>query len=428
LNTKSSRSVNFGKIINMFWVVVGVACLGIFFWIRRQDEQTGAATHRLQQNLAETQLNLEKAEHRNQQLISLLNALHEHRVSSTGRVSWLELADFTVQTASPLVGAETVVVLRWNAETSDYRGIASRGLSPQQMADLRVRTGEGILGRAAQTGKVLSVLEPTLVTGAAPEESFLTAPYFAFPLWVHSQVNGLLVFSKPAQGRFSTDQVRVASLMARQVELTMENLDLYENRQRVYGELVGTLWLALSTLDAENAPHAEHTRSLVRAMARELKLPHLLSEQIEYGALLHDLGRMGVSQTLLKKTTDLTDAEFAEVKKHPLIGYQILRGVDFLSGVASIVLYHHEWVNGQGYPEGLAGEEIPLGARMVSIADAWDCMTTDQSYRKALSKNNAIAELRQKAGSQFDPKLVDVFVRVVDQVERAGEHTWALST
>ena len=89
------------------------------------------------------------------------------------------------------------------------------------------------------------------------------------------------------------------------------------------------------------------------------------------------------------------------------------------------VLYHHEWINGQGYPEGLAGEEIPLGARMVGIADAWDAMITDQTYRKALAKNNAVAELRQRAGSQFDPKLVDVFLKIVDQLERAPK--WDLA-
>ena len=128
-------------------------------------------------------------------------------------------------------------------------------------------------------------------------------------------------------------------------------------------------------------------------MAQELHLPKMLTEQIEYGALLHDLGKLGLSEQILCKKSALTDEEYATVKKHPEIGYQILQAVDFLKGAAPIVLYHHEWVNGQGYPEGLAGEEIPLGARMVSIVDAWDTMTSDQPYRPAMSKSNAVAEL-----------------------------------
>ena len=108
------------------------------------------------------------------------------------------------------------------------------------------------------------------------------------------------------------------------------------------------------------------------------------------------------------------------MKTHPNIGHRILQPVDFLNQVAAIVLYHQEWYNGAGYPEGLAGEEIPLGARIVQILDAWDAMTSDRSYRKAMPHGAAIAELRRQAGTQFDPKLVDHFLRVIDRLEREG--------
>jgi HD-GYP domain-containing protein (c-di-GMP phosphodiesterase class II) len=150
-------------------------------------------------------------------------------------------------------------------------------------------------------------------------------------------------------------------------------------------------------------------------MAQEMHLPGSLAEQIEFGAMLHDIGKLGIPESILSKSDALSVEEYAIVKRHPAIGYQMLRHVDFLRAVAPIVLYHHEWVNGDGYPEGLAGEEIPLGARMVAIVDAWDAMTTPQPYRKALSRSAAIAELRQQAGAQFDPKLVDIFLHVVER-------------
>jgi HD-GYP domain-containing protein (c-di-GMP phosphodiesterase class II) len=402
---------------------------GVFFlllyWVRRREQRGASVQQRLELELAETRRHLDKAEHRAHQLVSLLNAIGDHRVTPTGRVSWKELADFTVQTASALVGMETVVLLRQDAEDSLFKSVAARGLSPEQVSVLRVRSGEGVLGRAIQAGKIVSVGEPVGAAGVGPQESFLTAPYLLFPLHVDSELHGLLVFCRPLQKDVQSDQIPVAALVARQLELTMDNLELFEDRRRVYTELVATLSHALSRRDPGSPQHGAQCQLLVRAMARDMHLPAMLTEQIEFGAILHDLGKLGISDTILNKTTDLTDAEYAEVKKHPQIGYEILHGVESMRGIAAMVLYHHEWINGQGYPEGLAGEEIPLGARMIGIVDAWDAMTTDQTYRKALSKSNAVGELRQRAGTQFDPKLIDVFLRVVDQSEHAGDKTWA---
>jgi hypothetical protein len=413
-------------------LVVGVFFL-LLVWVRRRARATTIQAQRLQMELMETQRMLETAQQRTQRLVSLLTELHEYKVSPTGRVSWSDLADFTVQTARHLVRMETVALLHWDPQLSEYRGIAARGLSPQQLADLRIRPGEGVLGRAAQGGSVIVAHGDGATAAALPQEKFLSVPYLILPLWVHSQVNGLMVFCRPQgtrqttggppdekQGRISPDALRLATLMGKQVQLTMENFDLYENRQRVFAEMVGALALAQSASDSGGQNHMDHCRTLVRAMSQEMHLPELLAEQIEFGAMLHDVGKIGVNEALLLKTGPLTAEEYAAVKKHPEIGYHILRGVSFFKGIAPIVLYHHEWVNGQGYPEGLAGEEIPLGARMVGIVDAWDAMTTDQSYQKALSKNNAVAELRQQAGTQFDPKLVDVFLHVLDQMERAS--------
>jgi response regulator RpfG family c-di-GMP phosphodiesterase len=388
----------------------------LLFWARRRDQKAAAHARRMQRELADTQRDLERAQHKSQQLVGLLTELHEHKVSPVGRVAWSELAEFAVQTAAPLVGVETVILLQWDPQASEYRGLASRGLSPQQAADLRVRPGEGVLGNAAQGAKVLVVNEPAI--SQASQESFLSDPYLVLPLWVHSKVNGLFVFCKPQDGRFGAESMRLAALMAKQVQLTMENLDLYETRHRVYTDVVETLSMALGAKDPGSQRHAARCRELVGHMAREMNLPPALTEQMEYGAWLHDIGNLGLSDELLSRKGPLTEQDYTVVKKHPQAGYDILHGIGFFKGIAPIVLYHHEWVNGQGYPEGLAGEEIPLGARMLSIADAWDTMVNDQPYRKALPKNNAIAELRQQAGAQFDPKLVDVFLRVIDQLDR----------
>jgi response regulator RpfG family c-di-GMP phosphodiesterase len=322
------------------------------------------------------------------------------------------LADFAVRTAQPIIGAETVVLLRWDPTLSEFRAAAGRGVPPQAMKTLRARLGEGVLGKAAQAGKA-AVVQETSSDSATALDGFLTAPYLVLPLWTQSRVQALFAFCKPSAGRFGAEETRLATLVAKHLEVAIENLDLYESRQHVYGELISALAHAGGARDPGGQAHAQNSRNLVQAMAREMKLPRMLSEQIEYAALLHDIGKVGVPDAILRKTGPLTGDEYAAVKRHPQIGHDILNHLDFFKGIAPIILYHHEWVNGQGYPEGLAGEEIPLGARMVAIVDAWDSMITEQPYRPALSKNAAIAELRQQAGTQFDPKLVDVFLHVV---------------
>ena len=395
---------------------------GVFFllliWVRWQRYRRNAVEQRLTEELSKTQHDLKQAQQQVQQVVGLLNALHDHKVSPTGLVAWQELFDFTVKTASALVGAETVVLLHWDTSTSVYRGISAHGLSPQSLSQLRIRAGEGVLGRAAQGGKV--VVSPEAATGALLSyESFLTQPYIVLPLWVHAEVRGVLVFSRFNEASSGAEPKRLAVLMAKHLEVIMENLDLSEDRNRTYSVLVSTLVLALEARGSGGRAHADHSAELIRSMAKEMHLPRMLAEQIEYGAVLHDIGKLALPDAILNKAGELSAEEYAAVKTHPEVGYHILQGVDFLKGIAPIVLYHHEWVNGQGYPEGLAGEEIPLGARMVAIVDAWDAMTTDQPYRSAMSKSSAVAELRQQAGTQFDPKLVDVFVHVMDRMERA---------
>ena len=403
----------------------GALALGVFFalwvWVVRRNRIADARTRRLLMELADKQRESEGAEHRVRQILGFLDALHERHVSPSIRAgrrnrqaSWQDLADFIVQSAGPLIGMDAVVLLQWDSRNSEYRGVAGRGISPQHLSELRVRSGEGVLGQAAQNGKLLVAQEASPGLALSSKNSFLSIPYLICPLWVQFQPRGLLVLCRPRHRPISQEAIRLATLMAKHIEMTMENLELYESRQRVYAEVVGTLSQAASAKETVPRGHAEHCRDLVRAMAQEMRLPELLAEQMEFGAMLHDIGKLGISEVLLSRPGPLTPEEYADVKKHPGIGYRLVRDIDFLKAVAPIVLYHHEWFNGQGYPEGLAGEEIPLGARMVALANAWDAMTTDQPYRKALPKNMAIAELRQQAGAQFDPKLVDIFVHVIE--------------
>jgi HD-GYP domain-containing protein (c-di-GMP phosphodiesterase class II) len=152
-------------------------------------------------------------------------------------------------------------------------------------------------------------------------------------------------------------------------------------------------------------------------IANYMKLPEKDIEQLRQACELHDLGKIGIGDSILLKISALTELEWEEVRKHPTIGAQILEPLTFLGGVVDLVRQHHEHYDGTGYPEGRKGADIALGARIIHIADAYEAMRSARSYRKKpLFKDEAVLEIKRNSGTQFDPKIVDVFLRVVDNL------------
>jgi HD-GYP domain-containing protein (c-di-GMP phosphodiesterase class II) len=154
-------------------------------------------------------------------------------------------------------------------------------------------------------------------------------------------------------------------------------------------------------------------------IAQQLNLSEAELQHIEHGALLHDIGKIGVPDHILYKPGPLTPEEWEVMKQHPVIGYKMCMKIEMLRPAAPIVLHHHERWDGRGYPYGLNGAEIPLGARIFAIADTLDAMTSDRPYRKALSFAQAREEIERCAGSQFDPELVRVFLELPEEQLRA---------
>jgi putative nucleotidyltransferase with HDIG domain len=155
--------------------------------------------------------------------------------------------------------------------------------------------------------------------------------------------------------------------------------------------------------------------NLAIAVGREMGLSRTELDRLEKAALLHDVGKIGVPDAILRKPGPLTEDEWAEMRRHPAIGKNIIRDVPFLEDIAEIIYSHHERFDGGGYPRGLKGNEVPLGARIFSVVDAYDAMTSDRPYRKAGSPSAAVREIITHSGSQFDSEVVNVFLRVVEQ-------------
>ncbi|HSP54319.1 MAG TPA: HD domain-containing phosphohydrolase [Dehalococcoidia bacterium] len=193
---------------------------------------------------------------------------------------------------------------------------------------------------------------------------------------------------------------------------------------RLASAVVEVLSSALDVRDRMTHRHAQRVAHMTVNVARELGLTDEESMEIQFAAALHDIGKIGVSDSILRKSAPLDEAEWREMRRHSELGYQILNGIDFLKNAAEIVYAHHERYDGTGYPRGLAREEIPLGSRLFAIVDAFDAMTSKRPYRDASSREAACAEITANAGTQFDPYLVQVFLTVVQRTAAEEHGDW----
>jgi putative nucleotidyltransferase with HDIG domain len=179
-----------------------------------------------------------------------------------------------------------------------------------------------------------------------------------------------------------------------------------------YRSTLKALTSALEARDSETHGHSERVVSFSLRLGREYGLDRSQMKALEFGSLLHDIGKIGVPDAILRKPAKLTEEEWVKMREHPLHGQQILRGIEFLEGAARVVAQHHEKWDGSGYPLGLSREDIDVNARIFAVADAFDAITSDRVYRAGKSYDAAVAELNEWAGRQFDSKVVRAFLRV----------------
>jgi putative nucleotidyltransferase with HDIG domain len=242
----------------------------------------------------------------------------------------------------------------------------------------------------------------------APEKNL------AFPSFHENPLNGLS--QNPKFARVLSAK-KILRNLSRTVELGGQkqtaplSVGLLETRDYLRSDLL--YFIALTDLNEETFGHSQLVAGYALLIARALGMENLKSlANVERGALLHDIGKIGIPEFILKKTTPLTFLEWEIIKEHPLLGFEIIKEFDFLDKPAQVVLYHHERFDGKGYPCGLAGESIPLEARVFSIADTVDAMTSDRPYRKGRSLEEAFREIERCSGGQFDPNLVEVALSI----------------
>jgi response regulator RpfG family c-di-GMP phosphodiesterase len=235
------------------------------------------------------------------------------------------------------------------------------------------------------------------------------------PLVAKGSVIGVLnIIRKSDAGPCGEGTMRSIEITAAQAAIAIENSRLYKNVQCAYMDTVSALANAIETRDPYTRGHTDRVKVLAQAIARQMGWGVEQLFDLWIGCTLHDIGKIGVPDQILRKPGPLTPEEFAQMRRHPEIGATIIQGIPFLKPAVPYVYYHHERFDGKGYPTGLAGDKIPIEGRILAVVDTFDAVTSDRPYRQAGSLGDARHELVTCAGTQFDPTLVNSFLEILD--------------
>ncbi|MEO0136592.1 MAG: HD domain-containing phosphohydrolase [candidate division WOR-3 bacterium] len=243
----------------------------------------------------------------------------------------------------------------------------------------------------------------------------------AIPLISGAKFLGVIDFQSKVRDRFDLMTLDLLDDIAHRIAVFLENAILYEQVERSYSETIRALVLAMEVKDSYTRGHSERVTELAMKLAEHMELTDGRKKLLYWAGLLHDIGKIGISEAILNKPGKLDEFEFSEIKRHPVEGARMLEQIEGLKEVVPIIKHHHENYDGTGYPEGLKGEEIPLEARMLAVCDVYDAMTTIRSYRKPFSPEGALSAIETYSGTRLDPRIVKEFLQMMRKNKKGGE-------
>ena len=294
------------------------------------------------------------------------------------------------------------------------RVVAGAGPLAEEMASflaLEQPVEVGVNGRVARSGRAAMVNDTRLDSDYLSRNP-RTDPgsELSLPIFVAGSIWGVMNLEQEEPGAFAEEDLLLADVVAGQVGAAIHRCQLVDELEGAFLATLGVLADAVELQDAYTADHANEVADLAAAVGRRLAVCGAELDRLRYGALLHDVGKIGVPGEILRKPGPLTAAERERMDEHTAIGARMLERIPFLAPVAPLVRSAHERFDGGGYPDGLAGEQIPRGAMIIATCDAFHAMTSNRSYRQAMALDDAVRELEANAGTQFDPQVVAALV------------------
>lgn len=338
-----------------------------------------------------------------------------------------QILDLIIDYARRLLNAEASSLFLVDEETGDIVLLNTSGSSRTDLGHVRIPAGKGIIGHVIDTGETIVVADakadPRHFTGVDQNSGFRTRSILAVPLRARTIslgsergvtpariIGGLEALNK-LEGTFDAEDERVLEMLATEAATVLEIATLYADANELFLDVVHSLTAAIDAKDPYTEGHSKRVSDYSVAIARELELDADFVHHVRIGAILHDVGKIGVPDHVLKNTSSLSAEEYELIKTHPTIGEKIMGRIRTLRFELPALVEHHERIDGSGYPRGLSGDTISLMGRIVAVADAFDAITSDRPYHTGATVEEAFSRLRRAVGTHFDPNCVEALIR-----------------
>jgi len=346
------------------------------------------------------------------QLGQILNSTLDHK----------EIRRRAMEAATQLMKAEAGSLLLVDEGKRQLYFEVALGNREGDIKRIPLNFGEGIAGWVAQHGKPLIVnspkKDPRFFKGVDERTEFKTRNIICVPVKVKEKIIGVLeAINKQERGGFNRADLSLFTSLADQVAIALDNSRLYQELEEMFFQTTDSLADAIEKRDPYTGGHTQRVTQYSLAIAKYLQLNALEKKWLKITSVLHDIGKVGIEDQILKKPDRLSPDESEMIKRHCNIGVEIIKHIRQLRESIPGVKYHHEQLDGKGYPNGLKGEEIPVLAKIIAVADTFDAMTTDRPYRIAMGREAAVKELEKCSGTQFDEKVVEAFIQAYQKGE-----------
>ncbi|MEW6101030.1 MAG: HD domain-containing phosphohydrolase [Candidatus Omnitrophota bacterium] len=350
-----------------------------------------------------------------QETLSIIERLSK-KISSS--LNLKELAKEIVKTVDDIMNVQICTLLLIKDSGDSLNAIASSGIDEKFAEEINIMLGDEISGAVAKfnEAKIINNFQNESKLYNLKYDKCYVKSLMSVPLFFQNKVLGVLNLSNRKNGLdFSAADLEVVKIIALESALALHNFKLFRQQQKDYLNTIVALANAIDAKDQLTYLHSNSVTKYAVRLAEECKLPAKDIEDIRHAGLLHDIGKIGIKDEILTKPGVLNEEEYKQIKSHPVKGEEIIRSLPFLQAVAKIIRHHHERFDGKGYPDAIKGEKIPLGSRILAIADAFDAMASKRWYRKILAFEEAKEELNKNKGTQFDPQLVNSFISILEK-------------
>ncbi len=330
-----------------------------------------------------------------------------------------EVRTRAIEAVISLMEAEVGSLLLVDEKTKDLYFEVALGEKGERVKQMRLKMGEGIAGWVAANNEAALINDvqndPRYFRRAQTITDFITRNMVCVPVRSKGHVVGVLqAINKKGGALFNEDDLENCWALSNQVAIALENAHLYAELKETFVNTAEALAAAVEKRDPYTGGHIKRVVEYSMAIARHLAVPLSEQEDLRLAAVLHDIGKIGIKDSVLLKQSRLDHDEIAHMREHPLVGEDILMHIEQMKGVRKIMRAHHERWDGKGYPDGLKGDLIPIHARIITVADTFDAITTDRPYRKAAGWKDAVEEIIRCSGKEYDPAVVQAFVRACE--------------